>query len=153
MMSTVAAELAGATAVIRVAELTVKLLAGVVPNLTALAPVKLLPVMTTDVPPVVGPARGLRDVTEGAAWYVNLSWEERADVPAGDVTVMSTMPAAWAGAITVIWVSESIVKLLAAVVPNFTAVAPVKLLPLMVTTVPAVSGPALGLVAVTRGST
>ncbi len=49
---------AAVTAVIWVAELTVKLAAGVAPNLTAVAPVKLVPVMTTLVPPASGPDAG-----------------------------------------------------------------------------------------------
>ena len=54
---------AGAVAVIWTAELTVKLMAGVVPNLTAVAPVKLTPATTTDVPPMTGPLAGERPVT------------------------------------------------------------------------------------------
>ena len=58
---------AGDVAVIWVAELTVKPVAGVAPKFTALAPVKLVPVIVTVVPPPVGPAVGERDVTVGAA--------------------------------------------------------------------------------------
>ena len=58
---------AGAVAVIEVAELTVKLVALAVPNLTAVAPENAVPVMVTDVPPVVGPAFGATDVTVGVA--------------------------------------------------------------------------------------
>jgi hypothetical protein len=57
---------AGATAVIALAELTVKLLAALAPNFTALAPVKLVPVMLTVVPPVSGPVLGLKLATVGA---------------------------------------------------------------------------------------
>jgi hypothetical protein len=42
---------AGETAVIDVADVTVKLFALVAPNLTAVVPVKPLPVIVTDVPP------------------------------------------------------------------------------------------------------
>ncbi len=48
-----------------VAELTVKLVAAVVPKLTALAPMKPVPVMVTEVPPVPAPSSGLRLVTVG----------------------------------------------------------------------------------------
>ena len=48
----------GAVAVMLVALLTVKLVAAVVPNLTALAPVKPVPVIVTEVPPVLGPEVG-----------------------------------------------------------------------------------------------
>src|SRR4030088_3553992 len=55
----------GETAVIEVAELTVKLAAGFVPNLTAVAPMKFVPVMLTEVAPAVGPELGSIDVTVG----------------------------------------------------------------------------------------
>ncbi len=47
--------------------LTVKLVAAVVPKLTALAPVKPVPVTVTEVPPVLGPELGARLVTLGPA--------------------------------------------------------------------------------------
>jgi hypothetical protein len=53
--------------VICVSEFTVKLVAFVDPNLTAVAPVKFAPVMVTDVPPEVGPVFGLMDVMKGVA--------------------------------------------------------------------------------------
>ena len=58
---------AGEVAVIEVAELTVKLVALVAPNLTAVAPDSAVPVIVTDVPPVVGPAFGATEVTAGVA--------------------------------------------------------------------------------------
>ena len=67
VMSMVPAEPAGAVALIEIAELTVKLVALVAPNLTAVAPVKLVPLIATTVPPVVGPEFGLTRVTVGAA--------------------------------------------------------------------------------------
>lgn len=57
---------AGEVAVIDVAELTVKLTALAAPNVTAVAPVKPVPVIVTVVPPLVGPAVGEIDVTVGA---------------------------------------------------------------------------------------
>ena len=54
---------AGLVAVICVAELTVKLLAAAVPKSTAVASVKPVPVIVTDVPPVEGPDVGLTPVT------------------------------------------------------------------------------------------
>ena len=50
-------------AVICVAELTVKLWAGVPPTATAVAPVKFVPVITTDVP--VPPVAGVKEVIVG----------------------------------------------------------------------------------------
>ena len=57
-------------------------------------------------------------------------------MPPGVVTVMSTVPAEPAGAVAVIWVALLTVKLVALVAPNLTAVAPVKLVPVIVTVVP-----------------
>ena len=57
----------GDVAVIWVALFTVNPVAAVAPNTTAVAPVKLVPVMTTDVAPAVGPLVGAIDVTVGAA--------------------------------------------------------------------------------------
>src|SRR5271167_3151879 len=51
-------EKGGETAVIELEEVTVKLLALVEPNLTAVAPLKLVPVMVTVVPPDCGPWLG-----------------------------------------------------------------------------------------------
>jgi hypothetical protein len=53
----------GLAAVIKVPLTTVKLVAGVDPKSTAVAPVKPLPVIATDVPPVSGPADGLKRET------------------------------------------------------------------------------------------
>ena len=66
---TVPAVCAGLAAVIVVSLLTVKLAAGVVPKSTAVAPVKPLPVMVTNVPPPSEPAAGLNPET--ARPYVN----------------------------------------------------------------------------------
>ncbi len=65
--SNVPAEPGGAVAVIWVGLLIVKLVAAVTPKLTALAARRLLPVMTTEVPPLVGPLAGLSAVPPGAA--------------------------------------------------------------------------------------
>jgi hypothetical protein len=65
-MSTVPAP-AGEVAVIDVAEFTVKLVALVVPNFTAVAPVSLVPVIVTTAPPGAGPDVGEIEVTPGAA--------------------------------------------------------------------------------------
>ena len=62
--STVLAAPAGAVAVIWVGPFTVYA-AGVEPKVTPVAPVKLVPVMVTDVPPVVEPEVGETPVTEG----------------------------------------------------------------------------------------
>jgi len=73
---------AGETAVIEVAELTVKLVALAEPNLTAVAPLKFVPVMLTEVPPVTEPSLGLTFVTTGEGLVVVLSvWSEPLLVP------------------------------------------------------------------------
>ncbi len=62
---------AGATAVIDVEELIVKLVAAAVPNWTWVAPLRFVPVMVTVVPPAVGPRLGLTLVMVGAVpWKV-----------------------------------------------------------------------------------
>src|SRR6185437_13751908 len=61
-------EPAGLMAVIEVAELTVKPAAGILPKLTAVTPVKSVPMMVTAVPPEIGPEFGLMPVTVGTAW-------------------------------------------------------------------------------------
>ena len=65
--STVPAAPAGAVAVMEVALLTVKVVAAVAPNFTAVAPVKLVPVTVTEVPPVVGPEVGAHG-GDGGRW-------------------------------------------------------------------------------------
>jgi hypothetical protein len=55
----------GEVAVMDVDEETVKEVAGVLPNMTWEAPVKLVPVNVTDVPPAVVPEVGLTAVTVG----------------------------------------------------------------------------------------
>ena len=61
------APVAGETAVIWVALTTVTFVAATLPKLTAVAPDKFVPVIVTDVPPVVGPVLGEIPVTVGAA--------------------------------------------------------------------------------------
>ncbi len=56
----------GDVAVIDVGEFTVKLAALAAPNFTAVAPVKAVPVIVTDVPPTAGPEFGEIEVTAAA---------------------------------------------------------------------------------------
>src|SRR5450631_95237 len=132
---------AAVVAVIWVAELTVKLAAAVAPNFTEVAPVKLVPVMTTDVPPASGPLVGARPEIVGAGMKVKVPTDVA--VPPIVVTLTVTEPAP-AAVVAVIWVAELTVKLAAAVAPNFTAVVPVKLVPVMTTLVPPLAGPDVG---------
>jgi hypothetical protein len=131
---------------------TVKVVTTVLPKLTAVAPVKLLPVMVTLVPPAIGPPVGETPVTVGAAKNVNWSALLVADVPPTVVTVTSTVPAASAGVTAVIVVALTTVKLAADTLPNLTALAPVKPVPVIVTLVPPAVGPLVGDTAVTVGA-
>ena len=56
----------GETALIWVGLLTKKNVAGRPPKLTPVAPVRFVPVMTTFVPPLIGPELGASAVTVGA---------------------------------------------------------------------------------------
>jgi len=70
VMSTVPTKWAGATAVMEPSVFTVKLVAARPPQRTDPAPVKLLPEMVTDVPPMYDPDEGLTPVTTGAGGAV-----------------------------------------------------------------------------------
>lgn len=135
-----------------VGESTAIVVAGVPPNSTATRPVKFVPVIVTGVPPAMSSVSGNTPVTVGAAIYVNSSADDVPDVPYGVTTVTSTTPTVPAGAVAVICVAESTVKLLAAVPPKLTAVAPFRLVPVTTTMHSPASGPLLGLTAVTVGA-
>jgi hypothetical protein len=101
--------------------------------------------MVTTVPPVVLPLLRLNAVTLGAvpAEYVKWSLDDTADVPVGVVTTTSTVPAAIGGDTAVIAVDEFTTNDAASTPPNVTAVALVKLVPLIVTEVPPALEPLL----------
>ena len=67
------------------------------------------------------------------------------------VTVTWTMPTSPAGEVAVIEATLTKVKLVAGVPPNDTLVAPVKLVPVIVTVVPPAVGPEVGLIKETAG--
>ncbi|KRC90086.1 hypothetical protein ASE25_11390 [Terrabacter sp. Root85] len=73
-------------------------------------------------------------------------------VPPGVVTLTVTAPAEPAGLVALTCVELTTVRLVPAIVPNFTAVAPVRLLPVMVTTVPPVVGPVVGEIELATGA-
>jgi hypothetical protein len=83
---------------------------------------------------------------------VNLSAALAVLVPPGVVTVTSTVPTAPAGDVAVMVVALVTVNDAAAVAPKATAVAPVKLVPVMVTGVPPVLTPEDGATVVTAGA-
>ena len=61
-------------------------MAAVVPNTTVDEEVKLVPVISTTVPPPVAPVLGLIEVTEVADVYVKVEAEFSAELPPGVVT-------------------------------------------------------------------
>lgn len=120
---------AGTVAVICVLLLTVNPTAVTELNLTAVAPLKFVPVMVTLV--ATGPLVGVKPEMVGVPVTVKLLSE--LPVPLGEVTLRGPVVAP-AGTDVVIWVLLTTVKI--AVVPlNWTEVAPVKFMPLMVTAV------------------
>ena len=126
---------AGTVAVIAVAELTVKLALTLL-NSTAVAPLKLVPLIVTLVP--TGPLLGVKLEIVGGLMTVKLA--ALLAVPSEVVTLIGPLVAP-AGTVAVIAVAEPTVKL--ALVPlNSTALAPVKLVPLIVTLAP--TGPLPG---------
>jgi hypothetical protein len=70
MVTSTIPEPAGLVAVIEVALFTVYEVAAVLPKVTAVAPVKPVPVIVTELPPRVEPAAGEMPVTAGTAAYV-----------------------------------------------------------------------------------
>jgi len=146
---------AGEVAVIDVVLLTVNDVALVLPNLTAVAPVKLAPVIVTLVPPAAGPLLGEIEVTAGAvAEYVNWSAALVGLVPPKWVTVTSTVPVP-AGEIAAIDVALSTTTERASAPPKRTSAptlkAVMKLVPVIVTLVPPPAGPLFGEIDVTVG--
>jgi hypothetical protein len=119
-------------AVILVELLTVKLEAALPLKATAVAPVRLVPVMTTEVP--TGPLVGAKLVIAGGASTVNMPAD--AAVPPGVVTVTAPVVVLLA-TVAVIWVALFTVNVEAAFPPNATALAPFRFTPVMVTTAPA----------------
>ena len=90
-------------------------------------------------------------VTAGAGvTYVNS--ELAALLPPGVVTTTLWAPAVPAAVVAVICVALFTVKLVAFTPPKVTAVAPVRLLPVMVTLVPPAVVPLVGLMLVTAGA-
>ena len=135
-------------AVTDVSEITVTLVAAVEPNVTAVEPVKALPVIVTVVP--IGPLPGEKVVTTGTGG-TTVNWLPLGVLPPGVVTVMVSTPNdVPAATFAVTDVSEITVTLVAAVEPNVTAVVPVKALPVIVTVVP--TGPLPGEKEVTTGT-
>jgi hypothetical protein len=127
VISTMPAAPAGAATVIWLGLLEARILAAVLPNLTAVAPDKFVPVMTTEAPPAMGPEAGLTPVMVGA---VRLC----------------------AGTVAVIVVGFTTVTPVAAVEPKYTADPEIKLVPVIVTVAPPAGKPPGGATALTVGA-
>jgi hypothetical protein len=117
------------TAVILVAELTVNDVAATPPKLTAVAPVKLVPVIVIEVP--VPALVGLNEVIVGDGINAKPATDA---VPPGVVTL--TLPDVPVPTTAVILVAELTVNDEAAIPPKFTTVAPLKLVPVIIIEVP-----------------
>ena len=126
-----------------VALFTVYELAEVLPNFTAVAPINFVPVIVTDVLPPSGPATGDLAVMVGLLHRCIGRLMKSADCRR-EVTVISTVPAEPTGEVAVIEVALFTVYEAAAIMPNFTAVAPVKPVPVIVTGALPPSGRATG---------
>jgi hypothetical protein len=107
-------------------------------NLTWLAPVKLVPLMVTEVP--IGPLVGENEVMVGSPVTVKLL--ELVAVPAEVVTLILPVVAPEGTFVVILVPALFTEKEAAAVWLNFTWLAPVKLVPLMLTEVPI--GPLVG---------
>ena len=128
---------AGTTKVMVVAFTTVKPVMATPFNVTAVAPVKLVPVMVTVAP--LAPLAGVKPAMVGAGRKVKAV--ALVAVPPAVVTAIGPEVAV-AGTVNVMVVPFTTVKPVMATPFNVTAVAPVKLVPVMVTIVP--TGPLPG---------
>lgn len=135
-----------------VALLTVKDAAAVPPKLTAVALVKLVPVIVTMVPPESGPAFGDIEEIAGPAMKANRLALLVALAPPGVATMISTVPTPPGGDTAVIDVGLLSVKDVAGVAPKLTELVPVKFVPLIVTLVPPEAGPLFGEMDATVGA-
>jgi hypothetical protein len=146
---------AGEVAVICVAEFTTTPVAAVAPKATDAPVMKPVPVIVTDVPPLVGPVAGEIDVTDGVgATYVNWSATTMAEVPAVFVTRTFTTPGVTvAGELAVICVGESTVTPVPAVAPKATVEPVTNPVPVIVTDVPPTVEPDVGVIDVIAGVT
>jgi hypothetical protein len=130
----------GTVALIRVAFCTEKV-AETPLKRTAVAPVKFVPLIRTEVP--TGPLVGLNDVIVGAPVAVTVKFVELVAVPLGVVTRIGPVVAPVGTATVILVPAPFTVKPGAFTLLNETAVAPMKLVPLIWTEVP--TGPLVGL--------
>ena len=136
---------AGVFAVIVVALTTTTLVATTPLTVTLVAPVRLVPEMVIDVPPLVGPEVGLTVEIVGTATATYVNALALVAVPPAVVTATLLAPAVPAGVVAVISVALETTTLVAATPFTVTLVAPEKLVPEMVIDVPPLVGPEVGL--------
>jgi hypothetical protein len=148
---TVPADPAGDVTLIEVGAKKVTAPADAEPNFTEESVVNPVPTMVTMVPPVVGPAVGLREVTTGAPNVNSSPGWLTALVPAGLVTVTSTVPDPDLVRAE-IEVGDPNMTLVPAFEPNLTPESTVKPVPMIVTLVPPAVGTAVGLTEATVGA-
>ena len=137
---------AGTVAVTLVAVTTVKLVAGVPWNVTAVAPPRFVPVIVTVEP--TAPKAGEMPVMTG----MGVKFATLVAVPPGVVTEIVPLVAA-GGTLAVMLVAVSTLSAVPAVPLNLTEVAPVKFVPVRVTVVPATPDVGVKLVRVGGGMT
>jgi uncharacterized protein len=134
---------AGVTATILVPVVSTVNDLAVEPNVTTVAVVRSVPVTVTVVVPLVDPVTGEKLVIVGAG-ATNLYVPADVAVPPGVVTVTFTGPDAWAGVTATILVPVVSTENDLAAVPNLTALAVVKLVPVTVTVVVPLVDPVAG---------
>ena len=128
-----------------VGDVTVNDVAVVAPNLTAVAPKRFVPVILTVVPPLVVPDAGVsEEIVGNVALNVYLSAVPDVAVPPAVVTWTLTVPATWGLVLARTTVGLVTVKDVAVVAPNLTAVAPKRFAPVILTVVPPLVVPDVG---------
>ena len=125
---------------------------GLPPIVTDALGEKVLPVIVTTVPPVVGPLEGAIPVTAGTAPRDVNALRMLAACASGLVTTMSTGLAVCAAVLAVMVVAVSTVTFVAGTPPSDTAAPVWKLAPVIVTVVPPVIGPLAGEIDVSEGA-
>ena len=139
---------AGATALIAVSLRMVNE-AGLAPKNTLEAVVNPVPPRVTLLSPAIGPLDGDMLSRVGAVSYVKLAPLLVAEVV---VAVTDTAPAVPAGAVAVMLLSELTVKAVAGVAPKYTSRALNNPAPVIVTVVPPLVGPAVGVIELMTGA-
>ncbi len=145
--STAPAACAAVTAVISVSETTFTLVASS-PIFTVEPFKNPVPLIFTDVPPVVGPVATSTEATFGGATYVNVGPPE--DTPFVSVTTIESAPATVAAVVALISVSET-TSTPVAELPIFTVAPSVNPVPVITTSVPPNVEPVAGSTFVTDG--